>query len=46
MDDGKDIEVLARVAHLDLARPAYTVAVIKFPKRNIALRHGADRRAS
>ena len=30
MDDGKDIEVLARVAHLDLARPAYTAAVLKF----------------
>jgi hypothetical protein len=37
----KETEVLARVAHLDLARPAYTAAVLKFPKRNIGLRHGA-----
>ena len=41
MADGKDTEVLARLARLDLARPAYTAAVLKYPKRNIALRHGA-----
>jgi hypothetical protein len=41
MDDGTDTEVLARLAHLDLAKPAYTTAVLKYPKRNIAPRHGA-----
>jgi len=41
MDDDPDTEVLARLAHLDLAGPAYTAAVLKYPKRNIALRHGA-----
>jgi hypothetical protein len=41
MDDGPNTEVLARLAHLDLAGPAYTAAVLKYPKRNIALRHGA-----
>jgi hypothetical protein len=41
MDDGPDTEVLARLAHLDLAGPAYRAAVLKHPKRNIALRHGA-----
>jgi hypothetical protein len=41
MDDGLNTEVLARVAHLDLAGPAYRAAVLKYPNRNIALRHGA-----
>jgi hypothetical protein len=41
MDDGPDTEVLARLAHLDLAGPAYRAAVFKYPTRNIALRHGA-----
>jgi hypothetical protein len=41
MDDGPNTEVLARLAHLDLAEPAYRAAVLKYPKRNIALRHGA-----
>ena len=41
MDDGPDTEVLARLAHLDLAGPAYRAAVLKYPKRNIAVRHGA-----
>lgn len=41
MEDGPNIEVLARLAHLDLAGPAYTAAVLKYPKHNIALRHRA-----
>jgi hypothetical protein len=41
VDDGPNTEVLARLAHLDLAGPAYRAAVLKYPKRNIALRHGA-----
>jgi hypothetical protein len=41
MDDGPDTEVLARLAHLDLAGPAFMAAVFKYPKRNIALRQGA-----
>jgi hypothetical protein len=41
MDDGKDTEVLARIAHLDLAGPAYSAAVLRYPKRNVQLRHGA-----
>ncbi len=40
MDDGKDTKVLARLEHLDLAGPAYKAAVFKYPKCNIALRHG------
>ena len=41
MDDGPNTEVLARLAHLDLAGPAFRAAVLKYPKRNVALRHGA-----
>jgi hypothetical protein len=41
MTDGADSEVLARAASLDLALAAYRAAVLKYPKRNIALRHGA-----
>ncbi len=40
MEDGKDTKVLARLEHLDLAAPAYKAAVFKYPKRNIAMRHG------
>jgi hypothetical protein len=41
MDDGPNTEVLARLAHLDLAGPAYRAAVLKYPNRNVYLRHGA-----
>ena len=41
MDDGPDTEVLARAASLDIASAAYMAAVLKHPKRNLALRHGA-----
>jgi len=33
--------VLARAASLDVASAAYMAAVLKYPKRNLALRHGA-----
>ena len=41
MDDAADTEVLARAASLDIASAAYMAAVLKYPKRNLALRHGA-----
>jgi hypothetical protein len=41
MSDGPDTQVLAWIAHLDLAGPAFLAAVFKYPKRNIALRQGA-----
>jgi hypothetical protein len=41
MDDRPNTEVLARLAHLDLAGPAYRAAVLKYPNRNVYLRHGA-----
>jgi hypothetical protein len=41
MDDGPNTEVLARLAHLDLAGSAYRAAVLKYPNRNVYLRHGA-----
>jgi hypothetical protein len=41
MDDGPDTEVLARAASLDIASAAYRAAVLKHPKRDLALRHGA-----
>ena len=41
MADGAHSEVLARLAHLDLAGPAYRAAVLKYPNRNVQLRHGA-----
>jgi hypothetical protein len=41
MDDGSNTEVLAQLAHLDLAGPAYMAAMLKYPNRNIALRQGA-----
>jgi hypothetical protein len=41
MDDGAGSEVLARLAALDIAGPAFIAAVVKYPKRNIALRQGA-----
>jgi hypothetical protein len=40
MDDGPDTKVLARLANLDLAGPAYMAAVVKYPNRNVALRQG------
>jgi hypothetical protein len=36
MDEGTGSEVLARLAHLDIAGP-----VLKYPQRNVQLRHGA-----
>jgi hypothetical protein len=41
MEDGRDTEVLGRLAHLDMATAAYMAAIVRYPKRNIALRHGA-----
>jgi hypothetical protein len=41
MDDGKDVEVLARVASLDITSAAYLQAIVKYPLRNIQLRQGA-----
>jgi hypothetical protein len=41
MEDGRDTEVLGRLAHLGMATAAYMAAIALYPKRNIALRHGA-----
>ena len=41
MDDAPDTEVLARAASLDIGSAAYMAAVLRYPKRNLALRHGA-----
>jgi len=41
MEDGRDTEVLGRLANLHLATAAYMAAIARFPTRNIALRHGA-----
>jgi hypothetical protein len=41
MDDDDGSEVLARLCHRDLAGPAYRAAVLRYPKRNVQLRHGA-----
>lgn len=40
MEDGANIEVLGRLAHLDLASAVFMAAVAKFPARNIDLRQG------
>jgi hypothetical protein len=47
MDDGPNTEVLARLAHLDLAGPAYRAAVLKLsePERLSPPRR-SDHRAS
>jgi hypothetical protein len=42
MDDGKDAEVLARLAALDIASAAYMAAIAKYPQRNVYLRQGAS----
>jgi hypothetical protein len=41
MDEGTGSEVLARFAHLGIAGPAYRAAVLKYPQRNVQLRHRA-----
>jgi hypothetical protein len=41
MDDGSDMEVLARLASLDLASAGDLAAVAKYPNRNAYLRQGA-----
>jgi hypothetical protein len=41
MEDGPDLEILARVSALDVAGSAYMASIAKYPKRNIQLRHGA-----
>jgi hypothetical protein len=41
MEDGRNTEVLGRLAHLGMATAAYMAAIARHPKRNIALRHGA-----
>lgn len=43
IDDSEspDTEVLARLAHLDMAVPAYMAAIARFPNRNVQLRQGA-----
>jgi hypothetical protein len=41
MEDGSDLEVLARVSALDIASSAYVASIAKYPKRNVQLRHGA-----
>jgi len=41
MEDGRDTEVLGRLANLHMATAAYMAAVARHPKRNIALRRGA-----
>jgi hypothetical protein len=41
MDDGTGSEVLARPSDLDIAGPASRAAVLKYPDRNVQLRHGA-----
>lgn len=41
-DAGSSIErVLARCFHVEIARAAYEAALVKYPGRNITLRHGA-----
>jgi hypothetical protein len=40
--DSPDTEVLARAGSLDIASAAYLAAVVKYPKRNIGLRRGAQ----
>jgi hypothetical protein len=40
MDDGPDIEVLGRLANLDIASAAYLHAIVKYPLRNVQLRQG------
>jgi ABC-type branched-subunit amino acid transport system substrate-binding protein len=41
MEDGPDLEVLARVSALDIADSAYMGSIAKYPKHNVQLRHGA-----
>jgi hypothetical protein len=40
MHDGPDIEVLGRLASLDIASAAYLHAVVKYPLRNVQLYEG------
>ena len=41
LQDGADAEVLARLAHLDIATAAFKAAVVRHPGRNLELRHGS-----
>jgi hypothetical protein len=41
MEQGRDTEVLGRLANLHMATAAYMAAIARYPKRNIALRRGA-----
>ena len=41
MDDGPDTEVLGRLASLDIASAADMETIVKYPLRNVQLRHGA-----
>jgi hypothetical protein len=41
MEDGRNTEVLGRLANLHMATAAYMAAIARYPKRNIALRRGA-----
>jgi hypothetical protein len=41
MDDGPHTEVLGRLADLELAAATRRAAVVRYPRRNIQLRHGA-----
>jgi hypothetical protein len=40
MEDGRDTEVLGRLAHLGMATAAHIAAIAQYPKRT-SLRHGA-----
>jgi hypothetical protein len=40
MEDGRDTEVLGRLANLHMATAAYMAAIARYPKRNITLRQG------
>jgi len=41
IDDGPDIEVLARAASLVIVSATYLAAVTRFVRRNVQFRHGA-----
>jgi hypothetical protein len=42
MDDGSDVEVLGRLAGLDIASAAYLHAIVKYPLRNVRLCRGEE----
>jgi hypothetical protein len=35
MEDGRDTEVLSRLARLEMATAAYMAAIARYPRRNI-----------